>query len=53
MKHKNFKIKDSTLFVYRGNAGSKPTGGTDVPTDPTTTMITITKTGMLHGGRSN
>ncbi|EHQ25563.1 hypothetical protein [Mucilaginibacter paludis] len=53
MKKKNFKISDSTLFVYRGNSVSKSPTETDVPTDPTTTMITITKTGMLHGGRSN
>ncbi len=51
MKHKNLKISNSTLFVYRGKAVSKLTPDTDQPTDPTTTMITITKTGMLHGGR--
>jgi hypothetical protein len=50
MKHQHFKITDATLFVYRSKTNSKPLADTD-PTDPTTTMVTLTKTGILQAGR--
>jgi hypothetical protein len=53
MKHKHLKINDTTLFVYRNKTNSKPTTETGPPTEPTTTMITITKTGILFVAQTN
>ena len=53
MKHKNLKIKDTTLFVYRTNVNSKQPTETDPPTEPTTMTITFTKTGMFQAGHLN
>jgi hypothetical protein len=41
MKQKRFKITDKTLYVYKTNAKSVWS------TEPTTTLITITKTGVF------
>ena len=52
MKSKNFKITGTTLFVYRSK-NLKTRGETNAPTDPTTTMVTITRTGSTHPGSLN
>lgn len=53
MKHKHFKIPDHTLFVYRPQQTKKsPTTETE-STDPTTSMVTLTQTGIFQPGRSN
>lgn len=44
MKKKHFKISRSTLFVFQS---SKSGETTTVDTDPTTTMITTTVTGVF------
>jgi len=45
MKHKQFKISDNTLFVYKSKRNpNNPTG-----TDPTTTMMGTTHTGIIVG----
>lgn len=48
MKLKHFKIKGTTLFVYKAKM-HKPDTDT-ATTDPTTTMVTLTKTGILYAG---
>jgi hypothetical protein len=52
MKQKNFKVSDTTLFVYRQQRTSKSVTETET-TDPTTSMVTLTKTGILNADRSN
>jgi len=42
MKHKQFKITNATLFVYLPKRTSKP----GHETDPTTSMMTMTVTGI-------
>ena len=46
MKQKHFKIKETTLFVYRPQKNL--TNSTETTTDPTTSMVTLTKTGILQ-----
>ena len=45
MKRKHFKISRKTLCVFQA---SKSGGTTTVDTDPTTTMITTTVTGVFQ-----
>ncbi len=52
MKQKQAKLTSATLFVYRTKVNAKLTTETDPPTEPTTTMITLTKTGVFDDGRS-
>ncbi|MDB5086736.1 MAG: hypothetical protein JWR09_730 [Mucilaginibacter sp.] len=52
MKQKHFKIPDTTLFVYKPQNSLKNVTETE-GTDPTTSMITMTKTGVFNAGRSN
>lgn len=52
MKQKHFKIVDTTLFVYRTQKVLKNVTETD-STDPTTSMVTLTKTGIFAAGNSN
>jgi len=48
MKQKHFKISRETLFVFQA---SKSGDTTTADTDPTTTMITTTVTGVFHSGK--
>ena len=48
MKQKHFKIKATKLFVYKSKMHN--TASDTATTDPTTTMVTLTKTGILHAG---
>lgn len=50
MKHELFKISDSTLFVYKS---LKPLNGetTTTGTDPTTTVMTMTVSGLHHSNK--
>lgn len=52
MKQKNFRIPDTTLFVYRPQRALKSVTETET-TDPTTSMVTLTKTGILNADRSS
>jgi hypothetical protein len=53
MKQKHLKIVDNTLFVYRPQQTLK-NGTTETDsTDPTTSMVTLTKTGIFKSGQSN
>lgn len=51
MKHRQFKISDSTLFVYKSQKNLKNVTETE-STDPTTSMVTLTKTGIFPVGRA-
>ena len=50
MKHKQFKISDSTLFVYKSQKSLK-SGTTISETDPTTTVMTMTVSGLHHSDK--
>lgn len=52
MKRKHFKIIDTTLFVYNPSKSLKNITETE-GTDPTTSMITMTKTGIFGADKSN
>lgn len=51
MKQKHFKITDHTLSVYKPQKTLKTVTGTTDSTDPTTSMVTLTRTGILNAGR--
>lgn len=51
MKQKHFKIPDNTFFVYKAQKTSKTITGDTDSTDPTTSMVTLTKTGILNAGK--
>jgi hypothetical protein len=51
MKQKHFKIIDNTLFVYKPQKASKTITGDTDSTDPTTSMVTLTRTGILNAVR--
>ncbi|SEP41528.1 hypothetical protein SAMN05428947_11593 [Mucilaginibacter sp. OK283] len=47
MKTKSFKINCTTLFVYKATRNTHPS----TETDPTTSMVTFTKTGGFNKPR--
>lgn len=49
MKHKRFKITETTLFVYKSQKALKGKN----ETDPTTSMMTMTVTGFVNSDRKN
>jgi hypothetical protein len=52
MKQKNFRIPDTTLFVYKPQKNLKSVTETET-TDPTTSMVTLTKTGIFNADHAN
>lgn len=53
MKQKQLKIEDKTLFVFKTPINAKLRSETDPVTDPTTTVITFTKTGIFQSAIPN